>query len=87
MALTTNSEYFPVHQLNGIYNQGAVCLLRGTNLIFKCNSGYYAPYSSSSTRCCYKNDKRAKPGKLKKAVPFSAVGEYSVEKDLNAFRL
>ena len=39
MNLRTNSRYFPIqHLLNGFYNRDAVCLLRGTDWIFKCNS-------------------------------------------------
>ena len=39
--LKTNSDYFPIqHQLTGFYNRDVVCLLRGTDWIFKCNSAY-----------------------------------------------
>ena len=37
--LSTNSHYFPIqHQLTGLYNRDGVCLLRGTDWCFKCNS-------------------------------------------------
>jgi hypothetical protein len=40
--LTTNRKYFPMqHLLTGSYNRDAVRLLRGTNLIFKCNSRFF----------------------------------------------
>ena len=34
------SNYFPIHQLAGLYNQDGVCLLCGTDWVFKCNLGY-----------------------------------------------
>ena len=35
--LRTNSHYFPIqHKLTGLYNRDAVCLLRGTDWVFKC---------------------------------------------------
>jgi len=35
-----NSYYFPIqHQLTGFYNRQKVCLLRGTDWIFKYNAG------------------------------------------------
>jgi hypothetical protein len=38
--LRTNSDYFPIqHQLTGFYNRDGVCLLRGTDWVFICNSG------------------------------------------------
>jgi len=40
MDLRTNSDYSPIqHYLTGFYNQDGVCLLRGTDWIFKYNSG------------------------------------------------
>ena len=57
--------------------------MRGTDSIFKCNSGCYAPSSSSSTRCCYRKDGRAKPGEPLKINALSEVGERSIEKELN----
>jgi hypothetical protein len=34
--LRTNSDYFPIqHQLTGFYNREEVCLLRGTDWVFK----------------------------------------------------
>ena len=37
--LRTNSDYFPIqHWLTGFYNREGVCLLRGTDWIFKYNS-------------------------------------------------
>jgi len=37
MDLKTNTDRFPIKcQIIGVYNQGGVCLLRGTNSIFKC---------------------------------------------------
>ena len=39
--LRTNSDYFPIqHSLTGLYNRDGVCLLSGTNWVFKCNLGY-----------------------------------------------
>jgi len=39
--LRTNSDYFPIQQkLAGFYNRDGVCLLRGTDWVFKCNLGY-----------------------------------------------
>jgi hypothetical protein len=36
--LRTNSDYFPIqHELFGFYNRDGVCLLRGTDWVFKCN--------------------------------------------------
>jgi len=36
VALRTNSDYFPIqHQLTGLYNRDGVCLLRGTDWVFK----------------------------------------------------
>jgi len=38
--LRTNSHYFPIqHKLIGFYNADGVCLLRGTDWVFNCNSG------------------------------------------------
>jgi len=38
--LRTNSHYFPIqHYLTGFYNRDGVCLLRGTDWVFKYNSG------------------------------------------------
>ena len=43
--LRTNSDYFPIqHQLTGFYNRDGVCLLRGTDWIFVCNSAF-CPHS------------------------------------------
>ena len=40
MDLKTNGDYFPLQNLQiGFYNRDEVCLLRGTYLIFICNSG------------------------------------------------
>ena len=37
----THSDYFPIqHYLTGFYNRDVVCLLRGTDWVFKCNLGY-----------------------------------------------
>jgi len=34
--LRTNSDYIPIqHSLTGFYNRDGVCLLRGTNWVFK----------------------------------------------------
>ena len=39
--LRTKSHYFPIqHWLTGFYNRDGVCLLRGTDWVFKCNSGW-----------------------------------------------
>jgi len=39
--LRTNCDYFPVQcLLAGYYNRDGVCLLRGTDWIFKCNLRY-----------------------------------------------
>jgi len=39
--LRTNSDYFTVqHSLTGFYNRDGVCLLRGTDWVFKYNRGY-----------------------------------------------
>ena len=39
--MRTNSDYFPIHhKLIGFYNRDAKCLLRGTDWVFKYNSGY-----------------------------------------------
>ena len=36
MDFGTNSDYFPIqHQLTGFYNRDGVCLLRGTDWVFK----------------------------------------------------
>jgi len=41
--IRTNSDYFPIqHKLTGFYNRAEVCLLRGTDWVFKhnpCQSG------------------------------------------------
>jgi hypothetical protein len=38
--LRTNSDYFPIqHLLTAFYNRDGVCLLRGTDWIFKYESG------------------------------------------------
>jgi len=38
--LRTNSDYFPIqHKLTGFYNRDVVCLLRGTDWVFK-RDGY-----------------------------------------------
>ena len=40
-SLRTNSDYFPIQQsLTGFYNRDGVCLLRGTDWVFLCNSCY-----------------------------------------------
>jgi hypothetical protein len=38
-----------------------------------------APYSSSSTRCSYQQDKRAKPGNFPKGNAVSEIGEHCIE--------
>jgi hypothetical protein len=46
--LRTNSHYFPIqNKLTGFYNPDAVCLLRGTNWAFICNSDQFYPSNSS----------------------------------------
>ena len=53
--LRTNSDYFPIqHQLTGFHNRDGVCLLRGTDYIFKYNSGLFGPYEI----CCGRSDIR-----------------------------
>lgn len=44
-------------------------------------------YSSSSTRCSYGREKRAKPGNLTECNAVSAVGERSIEKNFHFFSL
>ena len=39
-----------------------------------------APYSSSSTRCSYQNEKRAKPGTFQKAMLFQKSGSIGQKK-------
>ena len=41
MDLRTNSDYFPIqYWLTGFYTRDGVCLLRGTDWVYKCNLGY-----------------------------------------------
>ena len=43
VGLRTYSHYFPIqHKLTGLYNRYGVCLLRGTDWIFKYDLYYYA---------------------------------------------
>jgi hypothetical protein len=40
MVLSTNRDYLLIqYELFGVYNRDAVCLLRGTDWVFKYNSG------------------------------------------------
>ena len=62
--LRTNSDYFPIqHQLTGFYNWDGVCLLRGTDWVFKYSSGqlsslkWIIPYQRQDTRLNYANSK------------------------------
>jgi len=48
-----NSHYFPIqHQMTGFYNQDGVCLLRGTDCVFKCHSGWFSPLNICDISSC-----------------------------------
>ena len=52
-----------------------------STLVFLCQyHSIDAPYSSSSTRFSYQEDKRAKPGTLTKSNAYSDVGDNWIEK-------
>jgi len=84
--LRTNSDYFPIqHWLSGFYNWDGVCLLRGTDWIFKYNSDPLLHMSSvqikhatffMSQRCTlfpdylYQKDERALPWNLESSTIF-----------------
>ena len=45
--LRTNSDYFPIqHWLTGFYNRDGVCLMHGTDWVFKYNSGRFLSLNS-----------------------------------------
>jgi hypothetical protein len=56
--LRTNSDYFPIqHYLTGFYNRDGVCLLRGTDWIFKFSSGqWYFPQLRSKCQGITRKD-------------------------------
>ena len=51
--LRTNSDYFP---MTGFYNRAGECLLRGTDWILKCNSGYFSDDTNCTQLFCIKLD-------------------------------
>ena len=74
--LRTNSDYFPIqHQLAGLYNRDGVCLLRGTDWIFKRSSGLFtnAPHSSLSTCCSNQKDRGRSLGTFQTTTPFPKI--------------
>ena len=47
MDLRTNSDYFPIqHWLTGFYNWEGVCLLRGTDWVFKYNLVWFSSFKT-----------------------------------------
>jgi len=57
VALRTNWDYFPTqHKLAGLYNREGVCLLRGPDWVFNCNSGYVSEDTNCNQQFCIKLD-------------------------------
>jgi hypothetical protein len=45
MDLRNKRNFSPIHhKAIGFYNREGVCSLRGTNSVFKCNSGYFSAF-------------------------------------------